>query len=116
MFCTNYVIKKGDTLYNISRQFHVGVDAIMAANPLINVYNLMVDQVLCIPINAPKMQYLHYTTYLVEDGDTLGNVLDKSKITLGDLLEFTNLNEIYLLPGSTLQVPISEEGENGTTL
>jgi LysM repeat protein len=116
MYCINYVVKNGDTLYSISRHFNVGLDAIMAANPLVNLYNLMVDEVICIPVSVPQNNYENYTTYLVEDEDTLGSVLDKNSINLADLMEFNDLYQVYLLPGTTLQVPIIGEGEGEITL
>ncbi|MFA9376919.1 MAG: LysM peptidoglycan-binding domain-containing protein [Lachnotalea sp.] len=44
-----YVIKQGDTLYKISRAYGVSVSDIMIANPYINVYNLQIDDEICIP-------------------------------------------------------------------
>ncbi|MHB8130035.1 MAG: LysM peptidoglycan-binding domain-containing protein [Mobilitalea sp.] len=116
MYCINYVIKKGDTLYSISRHFSVGIDAIMTANPLIDLYNLMIGEEICIPVSVPQNNYTNYTTYLVEEEDTLGSVLNKHSINLADLLEFNELNDVYLMPGMTIQVPIIDEGENGITL
>jgi LysM repeat protein len=116
MYCINYVVKQGDTLYRISRHFNVALDVIMSANPLVDVYNLRIGDIICIPVSVPGNNYTHYTTYLVEDEDTLGSLLDKHSINLADLLEFNDSYQVYLLPGTTLQVPITEEGENGMTL
>ena len=116
MYCTNYVIKRGDSLYSISRQFHVPINEIMKANPLINVYNLVVDEVICIPASMPQNNYTNFTTYLVEDGDTLGSVLSKNSMEMADLMQFNGMEDIFLLPGSTLKVPIIDEGESGVTL
>jgi hypothetical protein len=44
-----YVIKKGDTLYKLSKTFGVSVSDIMMANPYINIYNLQVNDEICIP-------------------------------------------------------------------
>lgn len=111
MYCTNYVIKQGDSLYKISRQFHVSIDEIMKANPLMNIYNLQVDEVICIPVSMPQKNYTNYTTYLVEDEDTLGSVMKKNNTNLADLMELNGLDNIYLKPGTTLQVPITGEGQ-----
>ena len=106
MYCINYVVQKGDTLYSISRHFNIGLAAIMAANPLVNVYNLMVGEVICIPLSVPSNNIMNYTTYLVEEGDTLGSVLNRHRINMADLMQRNNLDQIYLLPGTTLNVPI----------
>jgi LysM repeat protein len=116
MYCINYVIKAGDTLYSLSRRFNVPVKAIMDANPLVNIYNLIVDSVICIPVSGPGNEYTNYTTYLVEDGDTLGSVLDKNNMNLADFVTLNELKDIYLLPGSTLKIPIVPGTESGVTL
>lgn len=45
-----HMIQQGDTLYSLSRQYKVSVDAIMRANPGINIYNLHINDELCIPV------------------------------------------------------------------
>jgi LysM domain len=44
-----YVIKEGDTLYKISRAYEVSVSDLIMANPYINVYNLQINDEICIP-------------------------------------------------------------------
>lgn len=116
MFCMDYVIMKGDTLYSISRQFHVPVSTIMEANPLVNVYNLVIGERLCIPVSMPNNHFNDYTTYLVEEEDTLGSILDKHGINLADLMIHNSLDDIYLMPGTTLQIPITGAGDSGIIL
>lgn len=116
MICINYVIKSGDTLYSLSRHFNVPLDALIAANPFVNVYNLQVGEVICIPAVIPQRGYADYTTYLVEDGDTLGSILERSGANLADLMQLNDLNSMYVQPGTTLQIPIFDEGEDGVTL
>jgi LysM repeat protein len=88
----------------------------MDANPLINVYNLIEGETICIPVSVPSSKYTNYTTYLVKDEDTLGDILDSNEINLADLLEFNDLMDIYLVPGSTLKVPIAPGEESGIIL
>ncbi len=45
----NYKVKKGDTLYRISKRFNVSINSIMKLNGL-NSYNIKVGQVLKIPV------------------------------------------------------------------
>lgn len=111
MYCINYTVKKGDTLYNISRHFNIGLDAIIAANPLVNVYNLMVGEIICIPISVPSNNFTNYTSYLVADGDTLGSILMKNEINMADLMQGNSADEIFLMPGTTIKVPVIKEGE-----
>lgn len=111
MYCMNYVIKEGDSLYRVSRHFNVCISAIMDANPLVNVYNLEEGSTILIPASVPQNSYRHFTTYLVRDEDTLGRILKENSINLADLMEFNGLDDIYLQPGTTLKVPIIGEGE-----
>lgn len=111
MFCVNYTIKRGDTLYSISRQQNVPVDAIINANPFINVYNLRVGDMICLPVSVPGNNYTNNTTYTVEEGDTLGHILEINGVELGDFMQLNDLNSIYLQPGTTVQIPIYDEDD-----
>ncbi len=111
MYCINYVVQKGDTLYSISRHFNIELGKIIDANPMVNVYNLRAGETICIPVSVPQNNYSNDTTYMIKEGDTLGSVLERGGINLADLLEFNHLNDIYLQPGRTLQVPKIGMGE-----
>lgn len=45
-----YTIKKGDTLYSISRSKQVPLSMLLRANPYVDVYNLQVGDTICIPM------------------------------------------------------------------
>lgn len=109
LFCIYYEIKQGDTLYSISRRYNVDLNAIIMANPFINVYNLRVGDVICLPC-VPQNRYMNYTTYMVEDGDTLGSIIEKTGVNLADLMEVNDINSISLMPGTTVIVPLTEDG------
>lgn len=49
--CSNltHTVKEGDTLYMIAKMHKVTLDALMAANPDIDPYNLQIGMVLCVP-------------------------------------------------------------------
>ncbi|MCC8028656.1 MAG: LysM domain-containing protein [Lachnospiraceae bacterium] len=49
-----HVVQKGDTLYRLSRQYHVGVSDIMYKNPYANIYNLQPGDEICIPVSRKK--------------------------------------------------------------
>lgn len=114
MYCINYVIKQGDTLYKLSRQFNSSISAIMDANPLVNVYNLIVGETICIPVSVPTDNFTYSSNYQVQDGDTLGSVLDRNGVGLADFMQLNGMNEIELLPGSTLKLPMTGEEEGMT--
>jgi LysM repeat protein len=61
-----YTIRPGDTLYSIAAQFNVPINAILAANPGLYPYNLIVGQTIMIPTArypaypVYPMPYRHY--------------------------------------------------------
>lgn len=48
-YCMAHVIRPGDTLYKLSREYGVKVSALMMANPFMDIYNLKIGDELCIP-------------------------------------------------------------------
>ena len=53
-----HIVKKGDTLYLLSRRYHVPLWAVLQANPYVNIYNLQVGDEICIPCKIqPKEGY-----------------------------------------------------------
>lgn len=116
MYCMNHVIQSGDTLYKLSRQYNVSISAIMDANPLVNVYHLVTGGILCIPVTQPSGNYQDITDYTVQEGDTLGSIIERSGASLSDLMQLNTLNNIYLLPGSTIRVPGGAQGESGISI
>lgn len=108
MFCIYHEIKKGDTLYSISRQYNVDLNAIIKANPFINVYNLKVGDEICIPC-VPNNRYVSCTSYMVKEGDTLGSIIKENGINLADLMEANDINSIALKPGTNINVPFLED-------
>lgn len=56
-FCEGitHTIKKGDTLYSISRQHNVPIAMIIRANPYVDVYNLKVGETICVPVEKENM-------------------------------------------------------------
>lgn len=47
-------VKKGDTLYEISRRYHVSVARLFYANPYVDLYQLRPEEELCIPTVEPE--------------------------------------------------------------
>lgn len=77
------------------------------ANPFINVYKLRIGDVICIPC-VPHESYVNHTTYMVEEGDTLGSIIEKNGVNLADLIQANDINTITLKPGTTIKVPVLE--------
>lgn len=91
-----HVIKQGDTLYRLAKQYDVKLFDIMRLNPYVNVYNLQIGDEICIPVSDTWNR----KTYVVNEGDTLGDVLNAFHTTFDDLVrENKSLLEIELPEG-----------------
>ena len=67
-----YTIKAGDTLFALSQQFGVSVEAIMRANPGIDPNRLQIGQTICIPrAVTPTPPCSNGFYYAIKAGDTL---------------------------------------------
>ncbi len=91
-----YIVKKNDTLYSISKKFNISVDKLKEINNL-NSNNLYIGQTLkLIEKNSPNND--NYEIYTVEKGDTLYSIGRKYNISVENLKEINNLenNELYI--------------------
>ena len=90
----NYIIKKGDTLYGISKQYNVNTELLSLINGLnMNDY-IYENQEILIPKSG-------YSYYLTKSGDKLNDVLNLFKV---DFNEFNKYNENVLLDGEQILV------------
>lgn len=46
-----HYVKRGDTLYSISRIHGVSIDELIEANPFVNVYNMQEGDEICVPVS-----------------------------------------------------------------
>lgn len=99
-----YTIKAGDTLYNISRRYNIPLDLIMNANPFINIYNLQIGDVICLPVQIP-ISYENVITYVVKPGETLDSILQQFNISYEDFMQYNNMINNTLQPGMVLIIP-----------
>ena len=100
-------IKKGDTLYQISREYKVSVSMLLSYNKLQSTDTLRIGQEIRIPYS-----------YTVVRGDTLYGIARDTGITLDELCKINAIDKSYLLkPGEILILPskstlISKKEEN----
>ena len=85
---TNYIIKKGDTIYSIATTYGVDPDLLLKINGLNKEDYIYPNQEIIIPSN-------NYKYYMTEDGDTIESVLNKLQIDYNNLL--SNNDEIFLI-------------------
>jgi len=90
-----HVLKKGETLYGLSRKYHVSADVIMEYNKLDNPERLQPGQKIRIP-----------AVYTVKKGDTLYGIARDFSVSVKDLLAANNLTRDSMLKiGDVLYVP-----------
>lgn len=93
-----YVVKSGDTLWNIAKKYNISVDELKSANKLTN-NMLSIGQKLVIPNTS------EYKTYVVKSGDSLWKIANNFGVNLNDLISLNNLKSDLLSIGQTLLIP-----------
>ncbi|KMY54151.1 spore gernimation protein [Bacillus sp. FJAT-27231] len=95
-----HIVRKGDSLWAIARQYRTSVNQIISANQLDQPDVLVVGQALVIP--SPMM------THTVSQGETLGGIASRYGVTVQALVtenQLIDASRIY--PGQLLTVPIT---------
>ena len=109
---TIYVVKKGDTLYSISKRYKTSVKELQHLNGISDPSTLYVGQELKVPKQTTSVrpttpaQKAGTTSYTVQKGDTLSSIarkFDTSVTTLQQLNHFSDPNNLVV--GSTILVP-----------
>lgn len=119
---TIYTVRPGDTLAAIARRYGTTIQALAAANHIVNPNLIYVNQVLVIPsgsspppavtpVPAPPTPG---TTYVVQRGDTLFRISIRFGVPVQIIAQangLTNINLIYVgqtltIPGSTAPAPV----------
>jgi LysM repeat protein len=115
-----YTIRKGDTLWGISRRYGVSVDALTQANNISRSSTLKVGQTIAIPKGsaaggttyASPVTGAKYTvtpgsggTYTVQPGDTYYGIAKKYGISYQVLMEYNGATSSKLSVGQVLQIP-----------
>ena len=96
-----YIVKKGDTLYSLSKRFNIPIDELKKINNLTSDI-LTIGQVLKLneDINTND-----YDTYIVKKGDSLYAIARKYNIPVNELIEINKLSNLTLQIGQELLVP-----------
>ena len=100
-----YTVKKGDTLYSISRRFNISVDRIKELNNLdsnilsVGQVLLLKDNINIIPDDSSGI------IYIVKQGDTLYKIARENNTTVDDIISLNNLDSTILSIGQELLIP-----------
>ena len=97
-----YVVKPGDTLYNIAKRYNTNVDLLKSLNKL-NSNLLKIGETLIIP------ETYNYQTYVVKDNDTLESIADFFDIDIADIKKINNMETDDILVGQILLIPKTKD-------
>lgn len=106
-YYTEYVVSRGDSLWEIARQFNTTVDKIIEFNGLTSP-NLQIGDVLKIPNGAIDNnidQNFSLNTYTVQSGDSLWSIARKFNTTVDELKNKNGLTSNLLSIGQQLIIP-----------
>lgn len=85
----NYVIKKGDTIYDIAKKYKIDVNTLLKLNGLLKTDYIYPGEELLIPINGVNI-------YITKEGDTISSVSENLKTNVAKIV--LQNETIYLLP------------------
>jgi LysM repeat protein len=111
----SYVVKKGDTLYSLSRQYGIPVAELQQINGIEDPQSLKAGQTIKIPKKmtptpppTSPTPAIETTTYTVQPGDNLSDIARKFNTTVATLQRLNNFaNPNQLQAGSTILVPVT---------
>ncbi len=116
--CTVHKVKAGETIYSISRHYHVELTELVSVNRIGGSgYTISIDEMLIIPLYAPKaashqpvVEKIYseegYITHIVKQGETLYSISRSyNEVTPQMLREKNNLNSDTLKINQQLLIP-----------
>ena len=93
-----YIVKKGDTLYGISKKFNISINRLKELNN-------SKTNLLAIGQNLLVVDNVNPEEYIVEKGDNLYKIAKLYGITTEDLMKYNNLDTALLQVGEKLKIP-----------
>lgn len=101
-----YIVKSGDSLWNIAKKYGVTVNELKNANNL-TTNTLSIGQRLKIPVkSSTDTGQKNYINYTVKSGDSLYGIAQKNNLTVQELKNYNNLTNDVLQIGQTIRIPI----------
>ncbi len=104
-----HVVQRGENLFRISLRYGVSMDAIAAANGIVNPHHIYAGQRLIIPVGStlsPVPPSPSTGTYVVQPGDTLFRIALRHSVSLWDLARANGIqNPALIYVGQVLRIP-----------
>ena len=108
-----YIVKSGDSLYNIAKKYDTTVNELIKLNNL-KTNNLSIGQQLKIPEtynNEDSISLPNYINYTVQKGDNLYSIANKYKTTPETIIKDNSLKNNNLSIGQNLKIRITKESQ-----
>ena len=100
-----YKVKKGDSLWNIAKEYNITVDTLKKINNLSS-DKLIINQQLFIPkSDNSSVKNTGEINYVVQKGDNLWTIANKYDTTIDDIKKLNNLKSNTLQIGQVLKIP-----------
>ncbi len=97
-----YIVKDGDTLYEIGKRLGYGIDELTAYNDIADPDKISIGQVIRLPMQNGGCVGGVYT---VKSGDTLGKIAKRFGISLAELINLNMITEPdRIFPGQKIRV------------
>ena len=99
----SYTVKKGDSLYKLSKEYDVNINDLINANNLTS--NLIYpNQVLIIPKKVPSGS-MYFEEYVTKPNETLDLISEKNDVSISDLGKYNDLSKLILVESQVLNIP-----------
>lgn len=105
-----YKVKRGDTVYSLSKMFNVNSDEFYIANPDVQLNGLIVDTYIHIPQKGKNTGVIQdgFIEHKVKAGETIYSITKLYRVSFEDLLRFNPELSEGLRAGMILKIPLRE--------
>jgi LysM repeat protein len=108
-----HIVAKGETVYSISRSYHISPEELMRYNKIADASKLQAGARLSIPqantavtTNTPTVASQTYSQYTVQPNDTLYSLAIAYRVTLQALRDLNGFSQNYVLKaGEKIKIP-----------
>ncbi|MDR2735745.1 MAG: LysM peptidoglycan-binding domain-containing protein [Puniceicoccales bacterium] len=104
---SDYVVKKGDTIWKLSRRFGLKVGDILSANSLDKNDKILVGQKIFLPnISEDAVKSVASSDkYTIQSGDTLSKIASKYGVTVAAIKSANDMTSDRIIAGRTIVIP-----------